>query len=82
MKRKLIENIILETERELIKTRQKRKLESERNAIECMKKNPKMFYSIVNNQKNRKNTVGPFKENVEIIDDAEIIVERLLMELK
>ena len=46
-----MENIILETERDLIKTRQKRKLESERIAIECMKKNPKMFYSIVNNQK-------------------------------
>ena len=48
-KKKRIENAILETERELIKTRQKRKLESERNAIECMKKYPKMFYSIINN---------------------------------
>ena len=47
-----------------------------------MKKNPKMFYSIVNKQKNRKNEVGPFKEDGEIIDDAETIVERLLMEFK
>ena len=54
-KKKSIENKILETEKELIKTKQKKKLESERNAIECMKQNPKMFYSIINSQKNKKN---------------------------
>ena len=41
-----------------------------------------MFYSIINNQKNRKNEVGLFKEDGEIIDDAEMIVEKLLMEFK
>ena len=45
-----------------------------------MKQNPKMFYSIINSQKNRKNEVGPFKENEEIINDAELIVEKLLLE--
>ena len=39
-----------------------------------------MFYSIINSQKNRKNEVGPFKENEEIINDAELILEKLLLE--
>ena len=72
----------MKTERELIKTRQKRRQESERRAIECMRSNPKMFYSIINNQKNRKNEVEPCKVDEEIIDDAETIVEKLLMEYK
>ena len=78
-KKKGIENRIFETEEQLIKTKQKKKLGSERNAMECMKQNPKMFYSIINNQKNRKHEVRPFKENVEIINEAEIIVENLLL---
>merc|ERR1712030_93650 len=69
-KKKIFENRILETEKD-IKFKQKKKHESERHAIECMKVNPRMFYSIVNKQKNRKNKVGPFKENGEIIDEGE-----------
>ena len=53
-KKKDIENRIFETEEQLIKTKQKKKYESERNAIDCMKENPKMLYSIMNKQKNRK----------------------------
>ena len=79
-KKMIIENKILETEEELIKTKQRKKLESEKNAIECMNKNPKMFYSIMNKQKNRKNIIGPFKENGEIIDEGEVICEKLLSE--
>ena len=45
-----------------------------------MKQNPKMFYSIINSQKNRKNQVRPFIENKKIINDAELIVEKLLLE--
>ena len=45
-----------------------------------MNENPKMFYSIMNKQKNRKNIVGPFKENGEIIDEGEVICEKLLSE--
>ena len=75
-----IENRIFETEEQLIKTKQKRKHESERNAIDCMKENPKMLYSIMNKQKNRKNEIGPFKENNELITNGEIIVEKLLLE--
>merc|ERR1712179_495351 len=79
-KKKGIENRIFETEEKLIKTKQKKKHESERRAIDCMKENPKMLYSIMNKQKNRKNEIGPFKENNELITNGEIIVEKLLLE--
>ena len=54
-KKKEIENKISETEAELIQQRRKMKLESEKKAIECMKDNPKMFYSLINKNKNKKN---------------------------
>merc|ERR1712055_621727 len=79
-KKKIFESRILETEKYLIKTKQKKKHESEKHAIECMKVNPKIFYSIINKQKNRKNKVGPFKENGEIIDEGEVICEKLVLE--
>merc|ERR1711984_23585 len=59
-KKKIFESRILETEKEIIKFKQKKKHESEKHAIECMKVNPKIFYSIINKQKNRKNKVGTF----------------------
>ena len=34
----------------------------------------------MNKQKNRKNEIGPFKENNELITNGEIIVEKLLLE--
>ena len=52
---KAIEIKIVETEKELLESRRKKKLESEKKAIECMKDNPKMFYSLINKQKNTKN---------------------------
>merc|ERR1712215_581030 len=63
-KKKQIDNEICETEKKLIQTRQKNKLKKERQAKECMKENPKMLYSIKNKQKNRRNEIGPFKENI------------------
>ena len=45
-----------------------------------MKENPKMLYSIRNKQKNRRNEIGPFKENDEIIHDTEVILEKQLLE--
>merc|ERR1711984_53285 len=54
-RKEIIENKILETEKDIIKTKQKRKHENEKQAIESMKESPKMFYSIINKQKNRKN---------------------------
>merc|ERR1712072_945574 len=50
-KKKQIDNKICETEKQLIQTKQKNKLKNERQAIECMKENPKMLYSIRNKQK-------------------------------
>merc|ERR1712090_66069 len=79
-KKKIFESKILETEKDIIKFNQKKKHESEKQAIECMKVNPKMFYSIINKQKNRKNKVGPFKENGEIIDEGEEICEKLVLD--
>ena len=54
-KKKEVENKIAETEIVLIQQKRKNKSESEKNAIECMEGNPKMFYSLINKQKNRKN---------------------------
>ena len=79
-KKKQIDNKICETEKQLIQTRQKNKLKKERQAIECMRENPKMLYSIKNKQKNRRNEIGPFKENDEIIHDTEVILEKQLLE--
>ena len=53
-RKKIIEEIY-KTEDLLIKTRRNLKSEKERNAIEAMNKNPKIFYSIYNRRKNRKN---------------------------
>ena len=79
-KKKAIENKIAETEVELLERKTRKKIESEKKAIECMKDNPKMFYSLVNKQKNRKNEVGPFKEGEEIINDGREICDRLVSE--
>ena len=79
-KKKVIENKIVETEVELLERKRKKKYESEKKAIECMKDNPKMFYSLINKQNNRKNEVCPFKEEEEIINDGEEICNRLVSE--
>merc|ERR1712215_298894 len=79
-KKKQLDNRIYETEKQLIQTKQKNKLKKERQAIDCMKENPKMLYSIRNKQKNRRNEIEPFKENDEIIHDTEVIIEKPLLE--
>ena len=50
-KKKIIEEEIYKTEDLLIKTRRNLKSKKERNAIEAMNKNPKIFYSIYNRRK-------------------------------
>ena len=52
----------------------KKKTKKWKTSNRMYEKNPKMLYSIRNKQKNRKNEIGPFKENDEIIYDADIIV--------
>merc|ERR1712120_46889 len=71
-KKKQIDNKICETEKQLVQTRQKTKLKKERQAIECMKENPKMLYSIRNKQKNRRNDIEVTEEEIiKASDDLE-----------
>ena len=74
-KKKIIEEEIYKTEDLLIKTRRNLKSKKERNAIEAMNKNPKIFYSIYNRRKNRKNELGPLKENDKLIYNGDEISE-------
>merc|ERR1712105_99037 len=78
--KKLLNRIkMLKSEKHKAHSKEK-KHESEKHAIECMKVNSKNFYSIINKQKNRKNQVGPFKKNGEMIDEGEVICEKLVLE--
>ena len=79
-KKKKIEEKILETERKILECRRKEKLESEEKAIECMKENPRMLYSYINKQKNRKKEIGPFKKDDKFIYDGKEICNSLKAE--
>ena len=59
----VIEKKIAETERELKESGIKEKMENERRAIDSMQEYPKMFYTYVNNQKNRRREIGPLKNS-------------------
>ena len=59
----IIEKKIAETERELKESGIKEKIENERRAIDSMQEYPKMFYTYVNNQKNRRREIGPLKNS-------------------
>ena len=60
-KKKKFENKILETEQKLSESKRSEKLENEKQCIDCKKENPRMFYSFINKQRNRRIEVGPFK---------------------
>ena len=45
-----------------------------------MKENPRMFYSFINQQRNRRNEIGPFNINGELIYDAKEICNQLKTE--
>ena len=62
-KKMVIEKKIAETERELKESGIKEKMENERRAIDSMQEYPKMFYTYVNNQKNRRREIGPLKNS-------------------
>ena len=62
-KKMIIEKKIAETERELKESGIKEKMENERRAIDSMQEYPKMFYTYVNNQKNRRREIGPLKNS-------------------
>ena len=40
-----------------------------------MKENPRMFFSYINKQRNRKNEIGPFKSGEEFIYDGKKYVK-------
>ena len=79
-RKKRFENKILETEKKLIESRRSEKLENEKRCIDSMKENPKMFYSFINRQRNRRNEIGPFKKDGEFIYDGKEICESLKSE--
>ena len=62
-KKMVIEKKIAETERELKESGIKEKMENERRAIDSMQEYPRMFYTYVNNQKNRRREIGPLKKS-------------------
>ena len=79
-KKNINEKKILETEVKLIELRRKEKLESEEKAIDSMKENPRMLFSYINKQRNRKNEIGPFKNGDEFIYDGKEICKELMSE--
>ena len=79
-KKNINEKKILETEVKLIELRRKEKLESEEKAIDSMKENPRMLFSYINKQRNRRNEIGPFKNGDEFIYDGKEICKELMSE--
>ena len=67
------EKQILETEQQIIKSKRNERLEKEKQCIESMKENPKVFYSFINKQRNRRVEVGPFKKDKKFIYDGKEI---------
>ena len=57
------ETKILETEQKIIQNKRNERLEKEKQCIDSMKENPKVFYAFINKQRNRRVEVGPFKKD-------------------
>ena len=71
--RKRCEKQILETEQKIIESKRNERLEKEKQCIDSLKENPKVFYSFINKQRNRKVEVGPFiKEEMFIYNGKEL----------
>ena len=58
---------ILKTEKQIIESKRNERLEKEKQCIDSMKENPKVFYSFINKQRNRRVEVGPFKKDGKFI---------------
>ena len=76
-KKKKIDNKIKETERQILESKKREKLESEKKAIECMSENPRMLYSYMNKKGNRQKEIGPFKNDNKLIYDSKEICNSL-----
>ena len=79
-KKKTIEMKILESEHQLMENRRKEKLENEKRCIDCMIENPRMIYSFVNKQRNRRNEIGPFNIDGKLIHDGKEVCNTLKIE--
>ena len=72
-RKRRFEKQILETEQKIIESKRNERLEKEKQCIESMKENPKVFYAFVNKQRNRRVEVGPFKKDKKFIYDGKEI---------
>ena len=79
-RKKRFDKKILETEQKIIDHKRSERLEKEKQCLECMKDNPRMFYSFINKQRNRRIEIGPFKNDNEFIYDGKEICESLKSE--
>ena len=61
-RKRRLEKQILETEQKIIESKRNERLNKEKQCIESMKDNPKVFYSFINKQRNRRVEVGPIKK--------------------
>ena len=77
-----IEIQIKDTENIMLKEKQYKKMEKERDAIKKINTNPKLLFSIMNKKKGRKNIIGPLKIDGIEINKPDEIVENLLKEYK
>ena len=68
-RKRRIEKQILETEQKIIESKRNERLEKEKQCIESMKDNPKVFYSFIN----RRVEVGPFKKDEKFIYEGKEI---------
>ena len=62
-RKRSFERKILETEQKIIESKRSERLEKEKQCIDSMKENPRVFYSFINKQRNRRIEVGPFKKD-------------------
>ena len=72
-RKRRLEKQILETEQKIIESKRNERLDKEKQCIESMKDNPKVFYSFINKQRNRRVEVGPFKKDEKFIYDGKEI---------
>ncbi|MCP4337021.1 MAG: hypothetical protein GY679_04215, partial [Mycoplasma sp.] len=79
-KKRSLEKKILETEQKIIESKRNERSENEKHCIDCMKDNPRVFYSFINKQRNRRIEIGPFKKDKEFIYDGKEICECLKTE--
>ena len=64
-RKRSFERKILETEQKIIVSKRSERLEKEKQCIDSMKENPRVFYAFINKQRNRRVELGPFKKKME-----------------